>query len=120
MKGTQIATKFAIFVIGIVAQEHWVCCDAFSLSSTVVQQQTSRVVLYSSEEPIEDGGAGTEQSIPNPSFSTPPPVPQRRLDPLMASLTRMDASTANGPTRNLPLLGEVPVDGSLVDRKSVV
>ena len=32
----------------------------------------------------------------------------------MASLTRMDPETANGPTRTIPIFGEVPVDGSLV------
>jgi hypothetical protein len=31
----------------------------------------------------------------------------------MASLTRVDPSTADLPTKNVPLFGEVPVDGSL-------
>lgn len=39
---------------------------------------------------------------------------ERELDPLIKSLTRMDPVTANAPTRNVPLLGEIPVDGSLV------
>ena len=51
-----------------------------------------------------------EQQIPP---QTSPPVPPKRLDPLMASLTRTDPSTADVPTRNIPLLGEIPVDGSL-------
>lgn len=38
---------------------------------------------------------------------------ERELDPLIKSLTRMDPVTANAPTRNVPLLGEIPVDGSL-------
>ena len=31
----------------------------------------------------------------------------------MASLTRVDPSSADVPTKNIPLLGEIPVDGSL-------
>ena len=56
------------------------------------------------------------RSMPPPS---PPPQPigqnaqTKRLDPLMASLTRTDPSVANLPTRNVPFFGEVPVDGSL-------
>ena len=56
------------------------------------------------------------RSVPPPS---PPPqpigqnAPTKRLDPLMASLTRTDPNVANLPTRNVPFFGEVPVDGSL-------
>jgi hypothetical protein len=45
--------------------------------------------------------------------NAPPPVPPKRLDPLMASLTRTDPSAADVPTKNVPFLGEIPVDGSL-------
>ena len=33
---------------------------------------------------------------------------------MIASLTRVDPNAPDAPTKNLPLLGEVPVDGSLV------
>ena len=47
------------------------------------------------------------------SFTTAPP-PQQRLDPLVASLTRMDEEMANVPTTKVPILGEIPLDGSIV------
>mmetsp|Transcript_20938 Transcript_20938/g.29554 ORF Transcript_20938/g.29554 Transcript_20938/m.29554 type:complete len:206 (+) Transcript_20938:111-728(+) len=50
---------------------------------------------------------------PPAEASGPPPVKQKRLDPLMASLTRMDQGTQGGKTTNVPLFGEVPVDGGL-------
>jgi hypothetical protein len=52
-----------------------------------------------------------QQKQPIPSAS--PLVPPKRLDPLMASLTRVDPSSSEVPTKNIPLLGEIPVDGSL-------
>lgn len=42
------------------------------------------------------------------------PVAPERLDPLIEALTKMDEETAKAPTTKLPLLGEVPVDGSLL------
>ena len=42
------------------------------------------------------------------------PVAPERLDPLVDALTKMDEETAKAPTTKLPLLGEVPVDGSLL------
>ena len=62
----------------------------------------------SNEAPEKPDEGGSQPLTP------PPPVPPKRLDPLMASLTRMDPETASGPTRNIPVFGEVPVDGSLV------
>jgi len=39
---------------------------------------------------------------------------QQKMDPLIASLTRIDEGTpANVPTRQVPLFGEVPADGNL-------
>lgn len=76
-------------------------------------------VLYSTEGETPEGAMSSEgamSAIPGeqlPTPTSPPPVPQKRLDPLMASLTRMDPGAADVPTKNLPLLGEVPVDGSL-------
>jgi hypothetical protein len=67
--------------------------------------------------PPATSGDGSEQpSTPPPPIrvGASPPVPPKLLDPLMASLTRVDAATANLPTRNIPIFGEVPADGSLV------
>ena len=64
-----------------------------------------------------------EQKTPTPisdalqqqsaSFTTEPQQ-QQRLDPLVASLTRMDEDMMNTPTTNVPLIGEIPLDGSIV------
>ena len=44
----------------------------------------------------------------------PPGAPQQRLDPLIASLTRIDEPTPdNVPTVHAPLIGEIPADGNL-------
>mmetsp|Transcript_25596 Transcript_25596/g.28715 ORF Transcript_25596/g.28715 Transcript_25596/m.28715 type:complete len:224 (-) Transcript_25596:245-916(-) len=50
----------------------------------------------------------------SPVSNSPPPVPPKRMDPLMASMTRDNPASANLPTRSIPLFGEVPVDGSLM------
>jgi len=47
--------------------------------------------------------------------NSPPPIPQKRMvDPLMDRMTRDNPASANLPTRNIPLFGEIPVDGSLM------
>mmetsp|Transcript_26136 Transcript_26136/g.36618 ORF Transcript_26136/g.36618 Transcript_26136/m.36618 type:complete len:248 (-) Transcript_26136:117-860(-) len=64
-----------------------------------------------------DDSEGEESSPPPPpppaQASGPPPVKPKRLDPLMASVTRMDPGAQEGKTTNIPLFGEVPVDGGL-------
>jgi len=45
---------------------------------------------------------------------TPPAVPAKRLDPLLASLTRVDPNAnSNAPKTQIPLLGEVTLDKQL-------
>ncbi len=39
---------------------------------------------------------------------------EQPLDPLVKALTQMDEETANAPTTKVPLLGEIPLDGSIV------
>ena len=91
----------------------------FSKSMEMEKVMGSCFVLYSTEGETPEGAMSSEgamSAIPGeqlPTPTSPPPVPQKRLDPLMASLTRMDPGAADVPTKNLPLLGEVPVDGSL-------
>lgn len=70
---------------------------------------SSLLILYS-----EDGNYEADVPVPPPPTpNPPPPVPPKRLDPLMASLTRLDPESADVPTKNVPFLGEIPVDGSL-------
>ncbi len=58
--------------------------------------------------PISDGLQEMSKSF------TSEPVQRQRLDPLVASLTRMDKDMLNTPTTKVPLLGEIPLDGSIV------
>jgi hypothetical protein len=72
------------------------------------------VVLFSDDSGQYEIGAPIPEEIQQkPTPNAPPPIPPKRLDPLMASLTRVDPSIADVPTKNIPLLGEIPVDGSL-------
>eukprot|EP00978_Attheya_sp_CCMP212_P010207 scaffold24519_cov53-Attheya_sp.AAC.3 len=53
----------------------------------------------------------------SPAVPRAPPAPRaKRMDPLMASLTRDDSGSSGGDSKkmNVPLFGEVEVDGSLV------
>lgn len=56
-----------------------------------------------------------QDPVPPPQVSrTPQSPPPRRLDPLLASLTRVDPqANANAPKKKLPLLGEVTMDQNL-------
>lgn len=59
--------------------------------------------------------AADSSSSPAPSPS-PPSSPQparKRLDPLVASLTRMDAETLEAPRIDVPIWGELILDKSL-------
>lgn len=52
---------------------------------------------------------------PTPTRNSPPAVRQKRMDPLMASLTRDDSgATPDGPTQTVPFLGEIPADGTML------
>eukprot|EP00547_Thalassionema_nitzschioides_P002998 CAMPEP_0194205088 /NCGR_PEP_ID=MMETSP0156-20130528/4428_1 /TAXON_ID=33649 /ORGANISM="Thalassionema nitzschioides, Strain L26-B" /LENGTH=171 /DNA_ID=CAMNT_0038931261 /DNA_START=160 /DNA_END=675 /DNA_ORIENTATION=- len=65
------------------------------------------------EEPVASSEASTiPQSLVSPAMSQPPPG--KRLDPLLAALTRDDQSGSNSETKNVPFFGEVSVDGGLV------
>jgi len=79
---------------------------------TIPSAGVSTSSLFSSEEYDEYGEPIEEAAAPQPP--PPPPPATRNLDPLMASLTRSDAPTGDVPTRNIPLLGEVPMDGSMM------
>lgn len=62
--------------------------------------------------PFEDGSARVPKSPQQ--ITTSEPTPTVRPDSLVASLTRIDPGTADIPTRNIPFLGEIPRDGTLL------
>jgi hypothetical protein len=72
-------------------------------------------------QPEEPTPLKPEKPVPDPMppsgmMSTPSaPRPVKRLDPLVASLTRSDARPRdpNAPTTSIPLLGEVALDKNL-------
>lgn len=102
---------FSAFASGVMLLQTTSCLAFHPVSRDLrLQSIGTTLVLRSSN----DDSGETGYTPPPPPPPSPPPVPQKRLDPLMASLTRMDPETANGPTRNIPIFGEVPVDGSLV------
>ena len=100
-----------------------------SLSSTAFHSFPASTTLFSTPPPSDSNsneqqvGEEVEPKVPTPitdglqkqseSF-TSEPQPQQRLDPLLASLTRMDEEMMNTPTTKVPLLGEIPLDGSIV------
>ncbi|GFH44310.1 hypothetical protein CTEN210_00784 [Chaetoceros tenuissimus] len=100
-------------------------CAAFATSSSLQNTQrlappsTSSIVFSTNEESNEN----EVPAIPTPqtdaldtqseSFTNEPKV-IKPLDPLVVSLTQMDEETLNAPTTKLPILGEVPKDGSLI------
>jgi len=93
-----------------------VCSNAGKIArSHGFAQNFQPTIMYSTE--------GEEEKVPTPqtdalsqksvSFTNEPKAPER-IDPLIQSLTRNDVDNSNKKMTNLPLLGEVPVDGSLV------
>jgi hypothetical protein len=113
-----IAEAFALLVMvcGFGISGKVAAFSTISMPRSVTSTRCERFsILYSTEEGSES--SEPEASSPemvSPSVPTPPPpVPPKRMDPLMATLTRMDPATANAPTKNVPLFGEVPVDGGL-------
>lgn len=82
-----------------------------SIFSSDPEQQN--VELKNETEGLQNiGGIGEGQQYQAPrQIPQQPPVPQqRRMDPLLASLTKSDPTTANAPTTNIPLFGEVPAN----------
>lgn len=101
-------------------------CTAFAPSSSLQSFQrlarppsTSSIVFSTNEESNEN----EVPAIPTPQTDaldsqseafTNEPKAIKPLDPLVVSLTQMDEETLNAPTTKLPILGEVPKDGSLI------
>jgi hypothetical protein len=74
----------------------------------------SAFAIYSTDEASEPSKEGAPAPVASVPVSAPPPVPPKRMDPLMASLTMSDPTKANSPTKKIPFFGEVPVDGGLM------
>lgn len=83
----------------------------------------------SSEVDGSDGDAPDDNDDRIPTTPPPPPAArastpssalpgltreQKRLDPLLVSLTRMDDETRNAPRTNIPVWGELILDKSLI------
>lgn len=91
---------------------------------TSLSRAFSRVCLAAAEDDTDSADDSSENVPPQSSdpaagipLQTPTPLPKRAMDPLLASLTRVDQATTdankNTPVRKLPLLGEVTMDKSL-------
>lgn len=105
--------------------------SSFSLAPGRAQLTTKTVLVTSSRclttrKMAEEEEEGSESPPkPVPEAPTPPPeilstpsapIPTKRLDPLVASLTRNDApqgTDPNSPKTKIPLLGEVTLDKNL-------
>ena len=73
-------------------------------------QNFQPTILYSTEGDEENK---VPTRTPQKSFTNEPKAPET-IDPLIQSLTRNDVDSTNSKKVKLPLLGEVPVDGSLL------
>jgi hypothetical protein len=109
------------------------CIVAFSPSAQVkkvnISPQSSErkyhFHLFSIEDENDERIKGEEEedAIPTPEtdklqqkaskFSSEPET-KRPVDSLVASLTRVEPGSENTPTMKVPLLGEIPADGSIV------
>lgn len=80
------------------------------------QQPKNALFSASSDdnEPLIDSAASTSDTPTFPETAPSTPPQERRLDPLVQSLTQMDEETANGPTQSVPFFGEIPADGSIL------
>jgi hypothetical protein len=111
-----LPTRQILFVLCVAISVAFQSNTCLAFSPVAIQAghtfERPSLALWSSEESNEGPEEKNASSPPPPR--APPVVPQKRMDPLMASLTRMNPETANGPTRKIPIFGEVPVDGSLV------
>ena len=83
-----------------------------SVRKSVLFSTEESAEAYESEFNLEES---SEAAAPMSSIPQQPAANKgKKLDPLIASLTRIDEPTpANVPMQRVPLLGEVPADGNL-------
>jgi hypothetical protein len=91
------------------------------LESKALDSRAFRKPFYMADDDTQDDNTEivfSSQSVDAGPSQTMTPSPRKeqyqRLDPLIQSLTRNDANIENLPSANLPLLGEVPLDASVV------
>jgi hypothetical protein len=126
--------QITIFALALVLSLQ---CNAFSpVARTINGKQLLRHQRSTNSVLFNAGGSNQEEASSNNSNvegeeeeQTPTPIadglklqaesfvkapePQQRMDPLIASLTKMDADMANPPTTKLPLLGEMPLENAV-------
>lgn len=85
------------------------------MSQTPEDEEAHKASSEEKEEVTPDPSKPAQDPTPPPQMArTPPSPPPKRLDPLLASLTRVDPqANVNAPKKNLPLLGEVTLDQNL-------
>mmetsp|Transcript_15287 Transcript_15287/g.32155 ORF Transcript_15287/g.32155 Transcript_15287/m.32155 type:complete len:202 (+) Transcript_15287:83-688(+) len=98
---TAVQTKAVVYSTSRTSSEH------SRRHSTVLSESSSRDDF---DTPVPEIPAET----PLPQSVPPQPQTKRTIDPLVASLTRIDEPTPDYvPSVQTPLLGEIPADGNL-------
>ncbi|KAL7475892.1 hypothetical protein ACHAW6_001787 [Cyclotella cf. meneghiniana] len=92
-----------------LAQRYKVSVNASFLSSR------SLINLSQSSSDESESDQEENRQVQDSAYQPPPYQPRiQTLDPLVASLTRLDEPIpSNTPTTNIPLIGEIPADGNL-------
>ena len=101
-----------------ISARAWICSPRSNLSSTQsddINENSSEESSISAEtdNPEREKTALELLELQSKSF-TSEPIPTQRMDPLLASLTRLDSLQSNAPKVEVPILGEISLDGSLV------
>jgi hypothetical protein len=86
--------------------------SSFSVRLSAMDDDSSESAASDSGGSQSDPGAGVPAAAPRTSA----PIPQKRIDPLLASLTRNNPAPKVGgaPTKTFPILGEVVMDKSSI------
>ena len=116
-----------VLLLLLVTLNAFTVSSAFSLATPALTRQSTTAsagrscLLHQSsvsdDAPLEsEQPAESSSSVPDP-IPTPPRVVSRNrssLDPLVASLTRMDEETLQAKRTNIPIWGELILDKSLM------
>lgn len=120
-------TRLSSYILIVAAAMTAQSSSAFSIqphSVALLSSSATRssAVLYATEGAASEDDNDDDESSSEPEaaaappvvpIAMPPPTPQKRLDPLVASVTRTDQANSSGETKNVPFFGEVAVDGGL-------
>lgn len=113
----RISTSSVLSYILFFGLQHTANSFTTPLPSLVSKHSITRSTntLLQSESNDADKTPETPLVPPPIMASTPTPAKDKSLDPLIASLTSPGTPPKEGTeTKNIPLLGEIPVDGSLL------